>query len=423
MVAAMVTPTFAPEDIPEVVDLTGRLTRLTDFEKEWDSIMASDAKTRLRRAEQAEADIQRMYDHKSYWEDKKIWQLVKAVKVTMQAVTPRLDKLWERVDMDEEQALKQADAKGTQLMDQAAPLTANADGPPTTVKSPFGSIMARKESEVQETIEAEPSTPSAETSQKESSAQALEEAPTTSGQEPEATLQDGTTTGQEVTSDKASTECKCLVCTYGPAEPVSEQVPEHVPAAMSPVEPSGSCKDLVCTYSPAEQVEETTTEHVHAAMSPTTLPRGCKPDDSAPGDDPAAEAEEEPSVVASTKDRSGEPNSADPPSEDASAETTPATSSQDQPPADFTADLCRQVAAVKQKAQTEHRGRPPDDDAAEPGPQPQDRPPDRFKEGARGVEQMPSYAWHLMEERRCKGPLLWANNVGPRVLIDLRVSQ
>ena len=77
MVAAMVTPTFAPEDIPEVVDLTGRLTRLTDFEKKWDSIMASDAKTRLRRAEQAEADIQRMYDHKSYWEDKKIWQLVK----------------------------------------------------------------------------------------------------------------------------------------------------------------------------------------------------------------------------------------------------------------------------------------------------------------------------------------------------------
>ena len=59
-----------------------------------------------------------------------------------------------------------------------------------------------------------------------------------------------------------------------------------------------------------------------------------------------------------------------------SAEPMQATNSQDQPPGDITADLSRQDAPVKEKAQTKHRGRPPEDNADEPGPQPQDRPPD-----------------------------------------------
>ena len=284
-------------------------------------------------------------------------------------------------------------------------------GPPTGYKSQFGNCgIPDRVIEVQETKDAEPITPSAETSQVESSAQALEEAPATSGQvkEPEANLQDETTS-QETTSEAATTECQCLMCTYGPAEPVSEPVSEpvleHVPAAMPSAEQIESCKCLGCTYGPAEPVEETTTEHVHAAMSPTTSPQGCKPDDNVPSKDPVAETEEEPSVVASTKDQTGELNSAD-------------------PTRDFTADLYRQVASVKEKAQSKHHGRPPDDGTAKPGPEPQDRPPDRFKEGARIEDQMPSYAWHLEEEGRCweacvaHSPLLpGINNALPRLVM------
>ena len=179
----------------------------------------------------------------------------------------------------------------TQVQSQASPSLARSEpmssttlhfrvsnyGPPTGYKSPFGNCgIPDRVIEVQETKDAEPITPSAETSQEESSAQALEEAPATSGQvkEPEANLQDETTTSQEATSEAATTECQCLMCTYGPAEPVSEPVSEpvleHVPAAMPSAEQIISCKCLVCTYGPDEPVEETTTEHVQCTLC--TLP-------------------------------------------------------------------------------------------------------------------------------------------------------
>ena len=167
-------------------------------------------------------------------------------------------------------------------------------------------------------------------------------------------------------SESLTDSCKCLACTYGPPEPVTAPTSEHAPDAMSPVRPTRSNKNGSTERNP---------EHVPDAMSPSKQSPGCKSVDNAP-------------------------------SKDANADPRPVTSNKDQPPRDITADLSQQVATVKEKIQTKHRRRPPDDEAAEPEPQPQDRPPDLSEEGARIEDQMPSYAWHLEEEGRCWGRVL-----------------
>ena len=281
------------------------------------------------------------------------------VKVAFELFT--LDGKLEPVDDDNERKLtEECHKRLDRIKERLAPSVklstptrqpAFAYGPPSSVKSPFGSKVDRKTSEVRSTEEAEPSPSSVKTSQAGTVALVSErEAPVKPGftEEPVTTTLQREPTPGLVTSDTEKTECKCLVCTYGPAEPVEETTTEHVPAAMSPVKQPTECKCLVCTYGPAEPFIAPISEHVPDAMSSTKPPPGCKPSATSRGTDDTGKV---------SKDQMTVP------------EANPSVMANN-------ADPSRQDAPVKEKAQTKHRGRPPEDNADEPGPQPQDRPPD-----------------------------------------------
>ena len=246
------------------------------------------------------------------------------VKVAFELFT--LDGKLEPVDDDNERKLtEECHKRLDRIKERLAPSEklspptrqpAFAYGPPSSVKSPFGSKVDRKTSEVRTTAEADRRPSSVKTSQAGTVTLVPErEAPVKTGftEEPVAAILQREPTPGLVKSDTEKTECKCLVCTYGPAEPFIASIPEHVPDAMSPTKPPG-CK-------------------------PSATSRG-QDDIEAVSEDQMTVPEANPSVMA---------NNADP---------------------------SRQDAPVKEKAQTKHRGRPTEDNADEPGPQPQDRPPD-----------------------------------------------